>query len=89
MRDAHVGLGYCKYYVSVIFFFLILFGSVMCNGYENIILWHTRTRYLEHVSTMRNIMQIDKCVFLGGMFGFLLQAKYEGMGIKLEPVCVM
>jgi hypothetical protein len=44
---------------------------------------------LEHVSTMRNIMQIDKCVFLGGMFGFLLQAEYEGMGIKLEPVCVM
>jgi len=37
---------------------------------------------------MCNIMQVGKQVFLGGMFGFFLQAEYDSMVIKLEALCV-
>jgi len=43
---------------------------------------------LERVSTMCNIMQVGKLGFLGGMFGFFLQAEYDGMVRKLEPLRV-
>jgi hypothetical protein len=37
---------------------------------------------------MCNIMQVDKLGFLGGMFGFFLQAEYDSVVKKLEPLCV-
>jgi hypothetical protein len=37
---------------------------------------------------MYNIVQVDKHVFLGGVFGFSLQAEYGSMVIELELLFV-